>query len=152
MEFTRRDLGRMGRGAGLASMALPIRAQEDVPKKKVGYCIVGLGRISMDHFMPAMKNSQKAQITAVVSGHRDKAEKIAAEYNIPTKNIYDYKNYDDIAHNSDIDAMYIALPNNMHAEYTIRAANAGKARAFREADGDQRERLPIHDRGVQGGE
>lgn len=128
MELTRRNFGRMvGAGAGLASMALPIRAQEDAPKKKkVGYCVVGLGRISMGHFMPAMKNSQKGQITAVVSGHREKAEKIAAEYNIPVKNIYDYKNYDDIAHNSDIDAMYIALPNNMHAEYTIRAANAGK--------------------------
>lgn len=127
MELTRRDFGRIvGAGAGLAGAALSIRAQDDAPKKKIGYCIVGLGRISMNHFMPAMKTSQKAQITAVVSGHRDKAEKIAAEYNIPAKNIYDYKNYDDIAHNSDIDAMYIALPNNMHAEYTIRAANAGK--------------------------
>ncbi len=127
MEFTRRDFGRViGVSAGLAGMAPTLRAQDAASTKKMGYCIVGLGRISMDHFMPALKMSQKAQVTALVSGHRDKAEKMAAEYNVPAKNIYDYKNYDEIAHNSDIDAMYIALPNNMHAEYTIRAANAGK--------------------------
>src|SRR5206468_2856380 len=36
------------------------------------------------------------------------------------------ENYDAIAQNKDIDAVYIALPNSMHAEYTIRAAKAGK--------------------------
>ncbi len=90
------------------------------------YCIVGLGRISLQHFMPACKLSQHGQVTAFVSGHRDKADKYAAEYGVPAKNIYDYTNFDEIAKNSDIDAVYIALPNSMHAEYTIRAAKAGK--------------------------
>lgn len=94
--------------------------------RKLGYCIVGLGRISMDHFMPACKMSERSQVTALVSGHREKAEKIAGDYNVPVKNIYGYENYDEIRSNRDIDAVYIALPNNMHAEYTIRAANAGK--------------------------
>jgi predicted dehydrogenase len=76
--------------------------------------------------MPACKMSQHSQVVALVSGHRDKAEKTAAEYNVPAKNIYSYGNYDDIAGNKDIDAVYIALPNSMHAEYSIRAANAGK--------------------------
>ncbi|MBV9609920.1 MAG: Gfo/Idh/MocA family oxidoreductase [Acidobacteria bacterium] len=93
---------------------------------KLRYCIVGLGRISLQHFMPACKTAQKSTITALVSGHRDKAEKTASEYGVPAKNIYSYQNYDEIAGNSDIDAVYIALPNSMHAEYTIRAANAGK--------------------------
>ena len=70
--------------------------------------------------------SQYAQVTALVSGHRDKAEKYAAEYNVPTKNIYDYKNLDDIAENPEIRRRVIALPNSMHAEYTVRAAKAGK--------------------------
>ena len=51
---------------------------------------------------------------------------MAAEYGIPAKNIYSYENYDAIAENKDIDAVYVALPNSMHAEYTIRAAKAGK--------------------------
>src|SRR5207245_3279974 len=50
----------------------------------------------------------------------------ATKYGVPSKHIYDYKRYDSICNNPDIDAVYIALPNSMHAEYTIRAAKAGK--------------------------
>src|SRR6185503_4108072 len=48
------------------------------------------------------------------------------KYNIPEKNIYNYENYDSIKDNPDIDIIYVVLPNSMHAEYTIRAAEAGK--------------------------
>jgi predicted dehydrogenase len=106
------------------ALATPLLAQE--PGRQIGYCMVGLGRISMQHFMPALKTSKNAKLTALVSGHRDKAEKMAAQYGVPEKNIYSYDNYDSIANNRDIDAVYIALPNSMHAEYTIRAAKAGK--------------------------
>jgi predicted dehydrogenase len=129
MKITRRtfaaDLG--------ISAALPLatqigQAQTGAPGsgRKLRYCIVGLGRISMKHFMPACKMSQTSQVVALVSGDRKKAEQQATEYGVPSKNIYDYKSYDSIANNPDIDAVYIALPNSMHAEYTIRAAKAGK--------------------------
>jgi predicted dehydrogenase len=101
-------------------------AQTGAPQRKIGYCIVGLGRISMGEFMPAVAISQTSKLVAFVSGHRDKAERMAAKYGVSTKNIYDYQNYDSIANNPEIDAVYIALPNAMHAEYTIRAARAGK--------------------------
>jgi predicted dehydrogenase len=122
MEITRRGFTRSLITAG--AIAPFARAQES--QQKVRYCIVGLGRISLNHFMPGCQMSQKSQVTALVSGHRDKAEKYAAQYNVPAKNIYSYSNYDEIANNNEIDAVYIALPNSMHAEYTIRAANAGK--------------------------
>lgn len=124
MNLTRREFSRLvalGAGAGLLSR-IPAIAED----RKIGYCIVGLGRISMEHFMPAVKNSSKSRVTAVVSGHRDKAGRMAAEYGIPVGSIYNYENYDEIAKNPAIDAVYIALPNSMHAEYTIRAAKAGK--------------------------
>jgi predicted dehydrogenase len=124
MNLTRREFSRLvalGAGAGLLSR-IPAVAED----RKIGYCIVGLGRISMEHFMPAVKNSSKSRVTAVVSGHRDKAGRMAAEYGIPVGSIYNYENYDEIAKNPAIDAVYIALPNSMHAEYTIRAAKAGK--------------------------
>lgn len=125
MNITRRTFAQtLGAAATLSSLAA--RSQGQDQGRKLRYCIVGLGRISMDHFMPACKISQNSQVTALVSGHRDKAQKMAAEYNVPVKNIYSYENYDEIANNSDIDAVYIALPNSMHFEYTIRAANAGK--------------------------
>lgn len=94
--------------------------------KKIGYCIVGLGRISMGHFMPGVRVSQHSKVVAVVSGHRPKAERIAAQYGVSRDAIYNYENYDTIRNNPAIDAVYIALPNGMHAEYTIRAAQAGK--------------------------
>jgi predicted dehydrogenase len=123
MSLTRRDFTWLI-GAGIASQALPIGLAQ-ATDRKIGYCIVGLGRIA-SHFMPAIVASSKARITGIVSGHRDKAERIAAQYGVPKTAIYDYQNYDEIAHNPDIEAMYIALPNGLHAEYTIRAARAGK--------------------------
>ena len=51
---------------------------------------------------------------------------MAAEYGVPQSAIYSYDNYDTIRDNKEIDAVYIALPNSMHAKYTIRAAKAGK--------------------------
>ena len=118
-------------GAMHAETAIP-QAENDSSNppstggKKIGYCIVGLGRISMNQFMPGVKISKDSKIVALVSGHRDKAERIADEYDVPHNAIYNYQNYDSIHDNPAIDAVYIALPNGMHAEYTIRAAKAGK--------------------------
>jgi len=120
-EFTGLFTGLMG--VGVASQCWPAWARAE--ERKVGYCIVGLGRIA-SHFMPAIRASRQARITGLVSGHREKAERIAAQYGVPKTAIYDYQNYEEIARNQDIEAMYIALPNGMHAEYTIRAARAGK--------------------------
>ena len=124
MRITRREFSRfvaLGAGAQLLPK-VPLIAQD----REIGYCIVGLGRISMQHFMLAVKKSKKSRVTGLVSGHRDKAERMAAEYGVPSRSIYNYQNYDEIAKNPDIDAVYIALPNSMHAEYSIRAAKAGK--------------------------
>ena len=78
MKMTRREfscMAALGTGAQLLPR-IPFVAQD----RRIGYCIVGLGRISMQHFMPAVKMSNKSRITALVSGHRDKAERMAAEY------------------------------------------------------------------------
>jgi predicted dehydrogenase len=127
MNLSRRDFSRLGAMAAMA-IALPhVDAQsEENAGRKLRWGIVGLGRISMDHFMPGIALSKTGKITALVSGHREKAEKQAAMYNVPSPSIYSYENYDEIAQNKEIDAVYIALPNSMHAEYTIRAAKAGK--------------------------
>ncbi len=61
-----------------------------------------------------------------MSGHRDKADRVAAQYGVAQNCIYNYENFDEIAKNPAIEAVYVALPNSMHAEYTIRAAKAGK--------------------------
>ncbi len=123
--------GETFHGATLAATSIPQSETDQANSpatggKKIGYCIVGLGRISMGQFMPGVKISKDSKIVALVSGHRDKAERIADEYGVPHSAIYNYENYDSIRDNPAIDAVYIALPNGMHAEYTIRAAKAGK--------------------------
>jgi predicted dehydrogenase len=125
MNFNRRELGRALAGGAILSRFISA-ASAETPERQIGYCIVGLGRISMQHFMPGTKNSKISRVTGLVSGHRDKADKMAAEYGVPSKGIYSYENFDSIADNQDIDAVYIALPNSMHAEYSIRAAKAAK--------------------------
>jgi predicted dehydrogenase len=109
---------------GLASQAVP-GALAQTAGHKVGYCIIGLGRIA-DHFLRGVHDSSTSRITGLVSGHRDKALKIAAQYGIPESSIYSYEQMDAMRDNKTIDAVYVALPNSMHAEYTIRSAKAGK--------------------------
>jgi len=129
MKLSRRDFSRWSAMSALASALPKMEGQaagDSSAERKFGWCIVGLGRISMGHFMPGLTNSKSGKITALVSGHREKAEKQAAMYDVPSPSIYSYDNFDEIRQNRDIDAVYIALPNSMHAEYTIRAAKAGK--------------------------
>lgn len=123
MPLTRRHFTKLSTLGLAATYAPRVFAAPDTPK--VGYCVIGLGRIA-GHFLEGAKNSQHSRITALVSGHRDKAERIAAQYGVPRDSIYSYEEFDRIAQNKTIDAVYVALPNSMHAEYTIRAAKAGK--------------------------
>lgn len=127
MKLTRRDFSRLSAMAVLSGALPQLKAQVDQPSgRRFGWCIVGLGRISMEHFMPGVTNSKTGKLVALVSGNREKAEKQAAMYNVPSPSIYDYEGFDQIAQDKTIDGVYIALPNSMHAEFTIRAAKAGK--------------------------
>lgn len=98
----------------------------DPPGKKLGWAIVGLGNLSMNEILPAFAKCEKSKPVAFVSGHPDKANKLALRYGINPKNIYNYQNYDSIKDNPVVDIIYIVLPNAMHAEYTIRGFQAGK--------------------------
>ena len=69
----------------------------------------------MDHFMPGVLASKNSKITGLVSGHRNKALAQAAKYGVPESSIYSYENMDQIKNNPAIDAVYVALPNSMHA-------------------------------------
>ena len=126
MHLNRRNFTRLLAAASAVTVLPSISPAQAGPGKKIRYCAVGLGRITVEHFMPGTRLGSLGEITALVSGHREKALKIAAEYGIPPASVYSYENYDKIRDNPDIDAVYIGLPNSMHAEYTIRAAQAGK--------------------------
>jgi predicted dehydrogenase len=125
MGLSRREFSRLG-AMGLAARMLPsVGSAAQGSDRKIGYCVIGLGTIA-DHFMRGILVSSNSKIAGLVSGHRDKAERIAAHYGVPTSSIYSYEDMDRIRDNKAIDAVYVALPNSMHAEYTIRSAKAGK--------------------------
>ena len=96
------------------------------PNERVGYAVVGLGRLSVGRLLPALARSKYARLTALVSGDRAKAQKLARQYGVGEQSIYGYQDFDRIVDNPDVQVVYIVLPNSMHAEFTIRAARAGK--------------------------
>ena len=119
--------GSAGVLAGAAAMALAphLRGQETAPKK-IGFAIVGLGRFGAGQLLRSLPECKLARAAALVSGDPDKAKGLAQKYSIPEKSIYNYDNFDSIKDNADVDVVYVVLPNSMHAEFTIRAAKAGK--------------------------
>jgi predicted dehydrogenase len=133
-EITRRGfITKVGQGlvaANLAGTLLKNAVAElqvpDPPGKKLGWAIVGLGSLSINQILPAFAKCEKSKVVALVSGHPDKANKLALRYGVNPKNIYNYQNYDTIRDNPEVDIIYIVLPNGMHAEYTVRGFQAGK--------------------------
>ena len=113
-------------GGALATGAVGGMAWAAPSDRKLGYAIVGLGTYGLDVIIPQFKNCRNSRLVALVSGDAAKAKRVAQQYGVPEKNIYNYENYDSIRNNPDIDIVYICLPVSMHAEYTIRAAKAGK--------------------------
>lgn len=90
----------------------------------IRYAVVGAGWISQEAFMPGVAQSGNSTIAAIVTGDLEKGAQLAAFHNVPQ--VVSYDDYDALLASDTIDAVYIALPNSMHADYTIRAAMAGK--------------------------
>jgi len=113
----------------LAASRVPSFAQSATAlptAKPVGFAAVGLGVIS-DIFMRACVQTPSVKVAGLVTGHpADKGSRYAAQYGLPATSVYTYETFDRIRDNPDIEAVYIGLPNSMHAEFTIRAAQAGK--------------------------
>jgi glucose-fructose oxidoreductase len=113
-------------GAGLAVKSIAMPNFLTGKQKKVGIALVGLGNYSTNSLAPALQETETAYLAGIVTGTPSKEGEWMKKYGIPRKNVYNYENYDTIADNPDIDIIYVVLPNSMHREYTIRAANAGK--------------------------
>lgn len=116
-------LGATGLAVSNAAFANIIIPQK---KKKLGVALVGLGYYSTDLLAPALQLTTQCYLAGIVTGTPSKAEQWKQQHNLADRNIYNYTNFDSLANNPDIDVVYIVLPPSMHAEYSIRAANAGK--------------------------
>ncbi len=111
--------------AGLAAAGLTRRALA-ASTGKLGVALVGLGYYATHQLAPALQETKACRLAGVVTGTPSKAREWREKYGIPEDCVYDYDTFDRIADNPDIDIVYVVLPNSMHAEFTIRAAKAGK--------------------------
>lgn len=93
-------------------------------KRKVRYAVAGLGYIAQAAVLPAFRHAKdKAELTALISSDPEKLSKLGKKYEV--ENLYSAEEYEKCLRSGEVDAVYIALPNNQHCQYTEIAARAG---------------------------
>jgi predicted dehydrogenase len=88
---------------------------------KIRYAVVGLGHIAQVAVLPAFKNARNSELVSLVSGEKEKRDKLGKKYRL--NRVYSYEDYDRALR--EVDAVFIAVPNHLHREFAVRAANAG---------------------------
>lgn len=122
METRRKFLQKVGVGLLISPVAQSKTLLED---KQLRVALVGLGSYAT-RVADAMKDCKLAKLVGGVTGTPEKVDKWCTKYGLDKANFYNYQNFDEVAKNPNIDAIYVILPNFMHHEYVIRAAKAGK--------------------------
>jgi glucose-fructose oxidoreductase len=88
--------------------------------RKIRYAVVGQGWFAQTAILPAFANAaDNSVLTALVSGDPEKRRELGNRYGVAA---YGYDEYENLLADGSVDAVYIALPNSMHREYTERAA------------------------------
>jgi predicted dehydrogenase len=92
--------------------------------KKVRYAVIGLGNIAQVAVLPAFQHAKKNSVlSAIVSSSARKRTELAKRFDV--EHAVPYEEFDRLVSEKLIDAVYIALPNHLHAEWTVRAAESG---------------------------
>ncbi len=117
-------------GADPKQMKRKQAARKPVPRRRasaarrIRYAVIGQGYISQIAMLPAFAHAKKnSTLVALISDDPAKLKKLAKDYDVPW--IGGYDDYDGLLACGEIDAVYIALPNHLHLDYTVRAAEAG---------------------------
>lgn len=89
--------------------------------KKLSVGILGCSRVAVKNMLPAIKDSGFAELAMVGSRTPEKAKLVAEQFGCSS-----WGSYESVIADKHVDAIYISLPNAMHEEWAIKAANAGK--------------------------
>ncbi len=87
------------------------------------YAVVGVGWIAQEDFMPGVAKTGNSVMTALVTGDPKKGRELSGKYEI--EHVCGYDRFDALLGSEKIDAIYLATPNTMHRDFTIRALAAG---------------------------
>ncbi len=90
-------------------------------KNKIRFGIIGCSRIAENSTIPAIMNSEYAELTYIGSRSSENAEKFANKFNCKK-----YGTYQDVLSDENVDAVYISTPIGLHEDWTIAAARSGK--------------------------
>ena len=99
---------------------MPRRPRRD---RKVRYAVVGLGHIAQKAVLPAFQHAGNSELAGFVSDDETKLRKLGRKYEVEATG--SYADFERVLEDGRIDAVYIALPNDQHREYTERAAAVG---------------------------
>lgn len=91
-------------------------------QRRLQWGVLGASTIAKNAVMPAIQQSERGEVLALASRSLEKAKAVAEELNIARV----YGSYDELIADPDIEAVYVPLPNHLHKEWTIKAAEAGK--------------------------
>lgn len=87
----------------------------------VRWGLLGTARIN-ERLVPPIRESRRSELVAVASRSRAKAERYAEEWRVPRA----HGSYEGMLADPQVDAVYVSLPNSLHAEWTVKCAEAGK--------------------------
>jgi predicted dehydrogenase len=106
-------------------MAKPAQSRrQPTAAARVRYAVIGLGHIAQAAVLPAFRHAgSNSVLAALVSGTPEKLRALGRRYRVTR--LCGYDDVDELFGSGDIDAVYIALPNHMHCQFTVRAARAG---------------------------
>ena len=89
---------------------------------EVRWGILSTARIAREKVIPGMQGADRSRVVAIASRHLARATEVADHLGIPRT----HASYEALLADPEIDAVYIPLPNHLHAEWAIAAARAGK--------------------------
>jgi predicted dehydrogenase len=97
-------------------------AQQPETSTAVRWGVLGASRFALNTSLPGMKKGTRTELRALASRDLDKAQAAADALSIPRA----YGSYEQLLDDPELEVIYIPLPNHLHAEWSARAARAGK--------------------------
>jgi predicted dehydrogenase len=98
----------------------------DAPADRVGFAIVGLGKLALEQVLPAFAQAKHVRPVALVSGSPVKMAAVAKQYGIAPDSCYPYSDMARLRDNPAVQVVYVITPNALHRQHVIAAAGAGK--------------------------
>jgi glucose-fructose oxidoreductase len=100
------------------------RTSREKNPRRIRYAVIGQGYIAQIAVLPAFAHARKNSVlSALVSDDARKLRALGRRYDV--EQLFDYEHVHELFASGEVDAVYIALPNSMHEEFTVCAAQAG---------------------------